>query len=602
MKTDTHTSLPKTILLTLVLGVVFSCGFLRAAEPVMDMPVVPAVLTEVAELATPVAPVRYEPKMATEDGIPLAREDVVPIQTAVSANSTSPADLSQAKISNRATDAKMQGFLARTSVQQLASVYREAAQMVDQRHVNPPSYEDRTRGSVEDVIKALNNEHFLQVHGARVSTQTIQSVQNQLTQLVQTQPARDVNQAVALMQTVAEVVNRGTGIRREAAALEFLNGMLDSLDPYSAFLPESNSSHPGAMIDVVQTAALEENLVGLGVELQGHAQGVEVVGIVENSPAAELGLQPGDIITVINQQNMAGRTLNEVADKLSGTAGSSVTLEILRDGTRYRGTVVRRSFYVSSVTGTKMIDPANGTGYIRLKQFSESSARDLEKALFTLHNQGMKNLVFDLRGNPGGLLDVCVEISDMFLTKGTIVSTRGRNASDNTQEVATQPKTWSVPLVVLVDDNSASASEIFAAAIQENQRGVIVGRTSYGKGTVQTHFPMTSVPAILKLTTAKFYSPNGREMAGVGVNPDVAVTVAAGTRNSDSDNDVKMAQQVIAYGAPSQMVAAIAGNRVNTNFNLGNLNLNPFNSGVNYGSPITSNQPSRQYPAGVREQ
>lgn len=642
MKTYSHNSLHKTVLLTLVLGVIFRCGFLRAAEPAAATPVVPAVMNEVSTTATSVAPVRYEANMISADGIPLAREDVIPKQTAVSASSKSPVDLSQAKISNRATDAKMQGFLARTSLQQLASVYREAAQMIDARHVNPPSYEDRTRGSVEDVIKALNNEHFLQVHGARVSAQAIQGVQNQLMQIVQTQPARDANQAVALMQTTAEVVNRGTGIRREAVALEFLNGTLDSLDQYSAFMPESGNSTPGAMLDVVQTAGLDENVVGLGVEIEGHAQGAEVVGIVDNSPAAQLGLQVGDIITAINQQSMAGRTLNEVADKLAGTAGSSVTLEIMRGGQKFRGSVVRRSFYVSSVTGTKMIDPASGTGYIRLKQFSESSAKDLEKALFTLHNQGMKSLVFDLRGNPGGLLDVCVEISDMFLTKGTIVSTKGRNASDNTQEVATQPKTWSVPLVVLVDDNSASASEIFAAAIQENQRGVIVGRTSYGKGTVQTHFPMKSVPAILKLTTAKFYSPNGREMAGAGVTPDVPVTVAAGTRNSDSDNDVKMAQQVIAYGAPSQMVAAIAGNQTNTNFNLGNMNLNPFNNGVNYGtpsygtpnygtpnygvpsygtpsygapgystpnygvpnygSPLTSNQPLRQYPAGVREQ
>jgi len=604
MKTLENNPLTRhSILLSLVLSVLVTFSFLQAAEPTLETMVHNAVLTEVDVLVTPIVPAHYEPKMMVEDGIPLAREDVIPVQTALSGSSQNPVDLTQAKISNRATDAKMQGFLARTSLQQLAGVYREASQMIDQRHVDPPAYETRVRGAIQDVINALNNEHFLRVNGVSAN-RNVQSVQSQLQQL-QSQPARDANQAVAIMQTTAEIVNRGLGIRQEAVGLEFLNGTLDSLDKYSAFLPEASGYGSGAMVDTVRTAALEENLVGLGVELQGHAQGVEIVGIVEGSPAAELGLQEGDIITVINQQNMAGRTLNEVADRLSGTAGSSVTLEIIRNGQRYRGTVVRRQFYVSSVTGTKMIDPANGTGYIRLKQFSESSAKDLEKALFTLHNQGMKSLVFDLRGNPGGLLDVCVEISDMFLTRGTIVSTKGRNASDNTQEIATQPKTWSVPLVVLVDDNSASASEIFAAAIQENQRGVIVGRTSYGKGTVQTHFPMKSVPAILKLTTAKFYSPNGREMAGAGVTPDVAVTVAEGARNSNNDNDVQMARQILANGVPSQMVAAIAGNRVNNgyqlnnSFNLGSLNNPGF--GVNQGSPFTSN-PIRQYPAGVREQ
>ncbi|WP_437228836.1 S41 family peptidase [Planctomicrobium sp. SH661] len=601
MKTH-NTLLNNSLVLALVLTVVLACGFSQAADPVVKTTVINAVPVNVNVEAGPVVQVRHEIKIVSEDGIPLAREDVIPLKTAITGGNVAPeADLSQAKISSRATDAKMQGFLARTSLQQLASVYRELSQMVDQRHVDPPAYETRTRNAVQGVINALNNQHFLQVNRANVSAQSIQSVQSQLMQMVQAQPARDVNGAVAMMQNTAEIVNRGTGIRREAVGLEFLNSTMDSLDKYSAFLPETAGATPGAMIDLVQTAGLDENLVGIGVELKGHAQGVELVGVIENSPAAQLGLQEGDLIVAVNGQNMAGKTLNEVADKLAGSAGTSVTLEILRNGQRFRGTATRRSFYVSSVTGTKMIDTVNGTGYIRLKQFSESSAEDLEKALFTLHNQGMKSLIFDLRGNPGGLLDECVDISDMFLPRGTIVSTKGRNASDNTVETATQPKTWSVPLVVLVDDNSASASEIFAAAIQENQRGVIVGRTSYGKGTVQTHFPMKSVSAILKLTTAKFYSPNGREMAGSGVTPDVAVAAVEGSRISNNDNDVQTARQVFANGVPSQMVAVLSGKAVTApTYNYGTSPV--VNPGFNYGNPLTSTQPVRQYPAGVREQ
>ena len=134
--------------------------------------------------------------------------------------------------------------------------------------------------------------------------------------------------------------------------------------------------------------------------------------------------------------------------------------------------------------------------------------------MWSLHRQGMRSLVLDLRGNPGGLLDESIDICNLFLPSGRIVATRGRNASDNMDESATWSRTWSTPLVVLVDGDSASASEIFAAAVQENGRGVIVGRKTYGKGTVQTHFPLRTVSGELKLTTAKFYSPRGREMAG----------------------------------------------------------------------------------------
>jgi carboxyl-terminal processing protease len=144
----------------------------------------------------------------------------------------------------------------------------------------------------------------------------------------------------------------------------------------------------------------------------------------------------------------------------------------------------------------------------------------------------MESLVIDLRGNPGGYLTTAIEVSDRFLPSGTIVSTRGRTSDDNMQETAKFAQTWKTPLVVLIDHQSASASEIFAAAIQENGRGLIVGETSYGKGTVQTLFPLHSATAGLRLTTAKFYSPDGREMAGEGVHPDIKVET--GSNNEDA--------------------------------------------------------------------
>jgi carboxyl-terminal processing protease len=199
-----------------------------------------------------------------------------------------------------------------------------------------------------------------------------------------------------------------------------------------------------------------------------------------------------------------------------------VRLDLKRGSMLGDVTLVRRPFKVQSVAEARL--ESNGVGYIKLDQFAESSTREMDEALMKLHQQGMQSLILDLRGNPGGLLTTAIEISNRFLPSGTIVSTRGRTAADNSQETAQYANTWKVPLVVLIDHESASASEIFAAAIQENRRGVIVGETSYGKGTVQTLFPLKSVSGALRLTTAKFYSPSGQEMAGVGVKPDVRVT------------------------------------------------------------------------------
>ncbi|MEW4489170.1 S41 family peptidase [Thalassoglobus sp. JC818] len=472
-------------------------------------------------------------------------------------------DQKQTEITSRFSDPKMLGFLSNASMQQLTSLYHEVSRMIDARHVNPVSYEVRVASSVEYLVAALSNPTFLRATGASANQNTIRQTQSELLQITRSQPARSATEAVGVMQWTAELVNRQLGIRREAVALEFINGTIDSLDQYSAFMPLASAYAPGATTDPIRTVSLEENIVGIGVELETHPRGAILVGVVDNSPASELGLQEGDIIVAVNRQSTNGLDLNAVAGKLGGSIGTVITLDIDRNGQLYRGNVTRRSIYVSSVTGTKMIDTQNKVGYVRLKQFSASSRKDLEAALWSLHNQGMKSLVMDLRGNPGGLLDQAIEVSNLFVPCGTIVSTKGRNVSDNSQEQATYQQTWNTPVVVLVDKNSASASEIFAAAIQENGRGVIVGRQSYGKGTVQTHFPLETVSAQLKLTTAKFYSPKGREMAGAGVTPDVYVpeSTSTGTAGTNRDSDINAALAQISQGIPFQMAQQAASCR-----------------------------------------
>ncbi|MEZ6055829.1 MAG: S41 family peptidase [Planctomycetaceae bacterium] len=466
------------------------------------------------------------------------------------------------KLTMRYQNPNMLDFLSRTNFNQTMTLYSEASRLIDSRHVSPPSYEVRTRQAVNNLILALENPAFLQASGVSPNPQLIASTQQELYGLLQSQAPRTANESIGLMQWAADLANQRLGIRKEAIALEYLNASLDSLDKYSAFVPTRSGSSAMLDVELMQTAGLEENIVGVGVELKADERGALVMGTIPNGPAAQARLMKGDVLVGIDGKNLAGLSLSQVADMISGPMGSTVTFRVLRDNQQYTASLRRQKVYVSSVADAQMLSAE--VGYARVKQFSESTAEDLEKALMPMFQKGMKSIVLDLRGNPGGLLTEAIQLSDMFVPAGRIVATKGRNAEDNTDERAKWEKTWSQPLVVLVDENSASASEIFAAAIQENQRGVIVGRTTYGKGTVQTHFPLSSVSGNLKLTTAKFYSPAGREMAGSGVTPDVNVPAAAlGTTFAtlDRDTDVQAAMNTLAQGTPATLAQQAARNQ-----------------------------------------
>lgn len=457
--------------------------------------------------------------------------------------------------------------LGRTStVGKATSLYLEASNLIDTRHVSPVGYEARTAAALEGLATAINTPAFQRAAGANASASQVSMVQSQLRTLA-TRPARSSAEGASQMQQAASLVNRSLGMPEGMVAMEFVHATIDALDRFSAIVPRQSAMADELAIETastgtdleLRTAGLEENIVGVGVEMKTDARGAIVLGTIEGGPAAEAGVKTGDIITGVNGRNVAGMSLAEIANLIGGSAGTQVSFTIDRNGRNGNLAMTRRSMYVSSVASVEMIDESNGVAYARLKQFSANSAKDLQNAMWKLHNQGMKSFVLDLRGNPGGLLTSAIEISNLFLPCGSIVSTRGRNADDNTEETASYAQTWKTPLVVLIDDGSASASEILAAAIQDNERGVIVGRRSYGKGTVQTHFPLRTVAGNLKLTTAKFYSPKGREMAGAGVVPDVRVNGetdrSAGVAN---DRDVRAAISLLGQGRPQELASSAA--------------------------------------------
>lgn len=472
------------------------------------------------------------------------------LNTMANAGENHTADLSpeavQQRISYRAGDENLRRFLSSTSDTQLRSLFLEVSRLVDSRHVQPNNYQDRTRHALNHIAEALDNPAWLRSHGVRANQETLDRAKQELRRMANNSSVKSAQEAAQMMSWTMYQLAGGVGISPAAMGMEFIQGNIDSLDKYSAFTPQVQAAGPRADL------RSREELVGIGVEMKKHDRGAFVVRPVQGSPAEKAGVERGDIILSINGTKTEGQDLNDIAGMIAGPSGTPVLLNVLRDGKEKVIHVVRGKLVLESVSEVRMLDSTTGTGYIRIDQFADQTAKQLEAALFKLHNQGMKALILDFRGNPGGLLNVCVEMVDMFLPQGTIVTTQGRNRGDNMAEAAKFSKTWRVPLVVLIDEHSASASEIFAAAIQDNKRGVVVGRKSYGKGTVQSHLPLQTVSGNLKLTTAKFFSPNGRAIAGQGVTPDVVVENKA--EFTAVDADIQKALELINNGQPQQVV------------------------------------------------
>lgn len=282
-----------------------------------------------------------------------------------------------------------------------------------------------------------------------------------------------------------------------------ISGMLDTLDPHSSFLePE-------------QYGAMQEkqrgSFYGLGIIISKRNGRVTVITPVEGSPAQRLGIRAGDIIDLVEGQPIDDLPIDAVVKKLKGPKGTKVNITIVRPGLGepLQMTVTRAEIPTNSVSFAFMVEPE--VGYIRLKDFTHTSAPEVAEAWDKLEKQGMKKLVFDLRANPGGLLDQAIAVSDFFLRKGEkVVITRGR--APGSEQTFTAPGRNSrarIPVVVLINKGSASAAEIVAGAIQDQDRGLVAGQTSWGKGLVQSVYTL-SEGAGLALTTAKYYTPSGR--------------------------------------------------------------------------------------------
>lgn len=296
-----------------------------------------------------------------------------------------------------------------------------------------------------------------------------------------------------------------------------INGMLTSLDPHSGYMsPDDFQSM------TVQTSG---EYGGLGIEVTMEDGFIKVISPMDDSPASRAGIEPGDLITSINGKPIIGQTLNDAVKEMRGERGSDILITILREGEdAFDVTLTREVIQPKSVTW-HMED--SDIGYLRVSTFNERTTLLLEEALDGISEETgarPKGIVLDLRNNGGGLLDQAVSVSDMFMSGGEVVSTKGRRANDTERYNARAGEVYKgVPMVVLINNGSASASEIVAGALQDRGRATIVGETSFGKGSVQTVIPLGADRGAIRLTTARYYTPAGRSIQALGIEPDIEI-------------------------------------------------------------------------------
>ena len=318
-----------------------------------------------------------------------------------------------------------------------------------------------------------------------------------------------------------------------------INGLLQSLDPYSSYMnqeafEESQSETSG-------------KFGGLGIEVSMEAGVVKVIAPMDDTPASRAGIKAGDYIVKINAEQVRGKTLMEAVNLMRGPVGTSIEITVRRKGLKKAKIfkITREIIEIKSVI-SKLID--NKVGYLRLRAFNQNSSDQLKKEISKIEkNKKLVGYILDLRNNPGGLLTQAIEISELFLNDGEIVSTKGRKNRENRKYFAKKgDQIKGKPLIVLINNGSASASEIVAGALQDQKRAVLLGEATFGKGSVQSIIPLKNKGA-LRLTISKYYLPSGKSISEVGVLPDIKIEEKGEefSINTETDNQLNYAIKLL---------------------------------------------------------
>ncbi|ADV61667.1 carboxyl-terminal protease [Isosphaera pallida ATCC 43644] len=421
-----------------------------------------------------------------------------------------------ARLNKRYRDRSFQNDLLTLEPEVSQALYAEVLEQIERHYVDVVSMERLVKRGIDHFDVALRDPVFVDRHLGHQPAERIRLVRERLRAERQTVRVSTRREAIFEAHRLVSMASRALRLEPTPAMLEFIFGACDALDPHTTCLTPDRLNELFALID--------GNFVGLGVDLKYEQDALKLVGVLRGGPAAEAGLRPGDWIIAVDGRSLAKLDLDTAARTLEGPEGSSVELEIRRaPGTIHRVRLVRRHVEIESVAEVKIIDRSRGVGYIRLNGFQRTTLEEFQRAMRRLEQDGMTALVLDLRDNPGGLLNVSIDLADLFLDRGRIVRTRGRAADQTSDYIDRTPAVYRLPLAVLIDRHSASAAEVLAGALKENERALVVGETSYGKGSIQSILPLRTVPVGLKLTTAVFHSPLDHPYSGHGVVPNLMV-------------------------------------------------------------------------------
>jgi carboxyl-terminal processing protease len=421
-------------------------------------------------------------------------------------------------LSRRYHDTSFQRELLTLPEPKALGLYREVMNKIQTHYVSEAPLTGLVKAGYRTLLFSLDRPLFVSNNFPNQSDQRVQTLRDRL-RLAQDRlvDVPTTNEAVGELRNVVRLCTVHGCVHHAAPILEFLSGACESLDPYTTHLSPHRLDELYSMID--------GNFVGLGVEVRGEDAGLRIIEVLPESPADDAGLKDGDLIRAVDGGSLRGMQSEEAANRLQGQAGSIIEILVESEGASPRTLrITRREVVVRSIRDARLFPGSDKVGYVRIESFQKTTQEELNGVLQRLEGLGMRSLVIDLRGNPGGLLDVSLEVANLFINEGVLVSTKGRAWGQEWSHRARPIAARSYPLVVLVDSESASASEIFASAIQDHRRGTIVGTRTYGKGSVQSIFPLSTVRTGLRLTTAHFFSPTGRPLQGVGVSPDVVVS------------------------------------------------------------------------------
>jgi carboxyl-terminal processing protease len=414
-------------------------------------------------------------------------------------------------------------------------VYEEVLARLQANYVERDSIQvgDLFRRGLLELRYALEDEAFLQEQLSSVSPARVRAFTDQLDQW----PGKGVRKIGDAREQVRAVALAGLdalGLNPASAVMEFAYGACNGLDEYTLLLTPAQFSY--------LQASLRGELVGVGIKVALVEQKLVITSVVPNSPAGEKGLRPNDRITRVDGQPTDSWSEETASARLMGKVGTTLDLEVFSgdEPMPHAVRLVRQAINVPSVEWEPM--PRDGIGYIHILTFQDTTVQELKDAILQLQSAQMKVLILDLRGNPGGAFRSAVQVAEMFLSEGIIVCTDSPVKKLRSTYRAHNPSALTLPLVVLIDGETASAAEVVAGGLKENERATLVGAPTFGKGTIQCPVPLDSIPAGIWLTVAKFCSPSNQPYTGRGVTPHILAEV-----------DVMGAQRAAAWRAAQQL-------------------------------------------------